>query len=204
MDDLQPGFDVESVDPASGRCRRIEVKGKEGVFQEDASVALSARQFRDAVAAVGSDIEYWLYVVDRTTTDEPRVYPIPWTRYLDQLKYGFYAHAWLDAVDRAERVNPRPNAPHRKYSPARSPASLRNGTLSTIAEDGAGNQTSSPARFDERIGAVTTGHGELLELWAAEEDSSLPPRLADQARACLGAFGLPHPGEELASLRTLH
>ena len=108
MDDLQPGFDVQSVDPASGRCRRIEVKGKEGVFQEDASVALSARQFRDAVAAVGSDIEYWLYVVDRTTTDEPRVYPIPWTRYLDQLKYGFYANAWLDAVDRAERVASEP------------------------------------------------------------------------------------------------
>ncbi|HYO71003.1 MAG TPA: hypothetical protein VEU33_33485, partial [Archangium sp.] len=50
----------------------------------------------------------WLYVVDRTTTDEPRVYPIPWTRYLDPLKYGFYANAWLDAVDRAERVASEP------------------------------------------------------------------------------------------------
>jgi hypothetical protein len=44
----------------------------------------------------------------------------------------------------------------------------------------------------------------LLELWAAEEDSTLPPRLADQARACLGAFWLPLPGEDRASLRTLH
>lgn len=44
----------------------------------------------------------------------------------------------------------------------------------------------------------------LLELWAPEVDATLPPRLAEQARACLGAFGLPLPGEELAGLRTLH
>ena len=44
----------------------------------------------------------------------------------------------------------------------------------------------------------------LLALWAPEVDATLPPRLAEQARACLGAFGLPLPGEELAGLRTLH
>ena len=92
------------------------------------------------------------------------MYPIPWTRYLDQLKYGFYANAWLDAVDRAERVASEPErATPEELSGACSPESLlKNGTLSTNAEDGAGNQSISPARFDERIGAVTTGHGELL------------------------------------------
>ncbi len=93
--DGQPGFDVLSRDPKTGReLRRIEVKGVQGRFEgKDASVLLSARQVNDALQQEDG-AEYWLYVVDSTETVEPRVFPIPWTRWHGRLRYGFFAHAW--------------------------------------------------------------------------------------------------------------
>ncbi|MDE2977276.1 MAG: DUF3883 domain-containing protein [Acidobacteriota bacterium] len=93
--DGQPGFDVFSRDPGTGReLRRIEVKGVQGRFEgKDASVLLSARQVNDALQQEDGT-EYWLYVVDSTDTVEPRVIPIPWTRWRGKLRYGFFAHAW--------------------------------------------------------------------------------------------------------------
>lgn len=99
MDALQPGFDVLSID-AAGRERRIEVKGVQGVFERDASVVLTARQARDAVENEEDGVEYWLYVVDSTETDRPRVFPIRWARDRTRLRYGFHAHAWRDAAER--------------------------------------------------------------------------------------------------------
>ena len=99
MPDNQPGFDVLSVDESTGTQRRIEVKGVQGIFEEDASVVLTSRQVRDAVQNVEDGVEYWLYVVDSTETEDPRVYPIPWTRYRTSLRYGFYAHAWIGAIE---------------------------------------------------------------------------------------------------------
>ena len=99
MDALQPGFDVRSVDAAGGE-RRIEVKGVQGVFERDASVVLTARQARDAVENEEDGVEYWLYVVDSTETDRPRVFPIRWARDRTRLRYGFHAHAWRDAAER--------------------------------------------------------------------------------------------------------
>ena len=101
MDDNQPGFDVRSVDESTGRCRRIEVKGVQGIFKADASVVLSARQVHDAVQSAEDGVEYWLYVVDSTETSRPRVFPIPWARRPARLRYGFYASAWADDAERA-------------------------------------------------------------------------------------------------------
>ena len=102
MPDLQPGFDVRSVDPSTGNRRRIEAKGVQGIFTDDASVVLTARQVRDALETVEDGVEYWLYVVDSTETAFPRVFPIPWTRYRTHLKYGFYAHGWAGAAEQPD------------------------------------------------------------------------------------------------------
>ena len=97
----QPGFDVLSRDPSTGKeLRRIEVKGVQGRFEgKEASVLLSARQVNDALQQEG-DTEYWLYVVDSTETVKPRVFPIPWTRWHRQLRYGFFANAWRQHAER--------------------------------------------------------------------------------------------------------
>ena len=98
MPDLQPGFDVRSVDDA-GQERRIEVKGVQGRFEENASVALTAQQANDALRNDEEKVEYWLYVVDSTETERPRVFPIRWARDPARLRYGFYAYAWSDAAE---------------------------------------------------------------------------------------------------------
>ena len=64
---------------STGRKRLIEVKGVQGIFKENASVVLTARQVHDAVQNDENAVEYWLYVVDSTETECPRVFPIPWT-----------------------------------------------------------------------------------------------------------------------------
>lgn len=96
----QPGYDVVSYDDVGQQRRRIEVKGVKGDFEEDASVLLTARQVEDALQREDDDVKYWLYVVDRTETDDPRVYPIPWTRNRHQLRYGFYARMWARCAER--------------------------------------------------------------------------------------------------------
>ena len=98
MPDLQPGFDVRSIDHA-GRERRIEVKGVQGRFEVDASVVLTAQQAREAIQNDEDGVEYWLYVVDSTETERPRVFPIRWARDRTYLRYGFYAYAWCDAAE---------------------------------------------------------------------------------------------------------
>ena len=104
MDDLQPGFDVLSVDKVTGHQRRIEVKGVQGDFEADASVVLTARQAHDAVQHSEDGVAYWLYVVDSTETDRPRVFPIPWVRRPALLRYGFYARVWVGAAERPAAV----------------------------------------------------------------------------------------------------
>ena len=99
MADLQPGFDVRSIDDATDRERRIEVKGVQGLFEADASVVLTPQQAREAIENDEDRVEYWLYVVDSTETDRPRVFPIRWARNRTRLRYGFYAYAWSDAAE---------------------------------------------------------------------------------------------------------
>ena len=100
MDDHQPGFDIRSIDNVTGHERRIEVKGVQGTFKADASVVLTARQAHDAVKHAEDGVDYWLYVVDSTETDHPRVFPIPWVRKPAQLRYGFYAKVWEQVAER--------------------------------------------------------------------------------------------------------
>ena len=100
MDDHQPGFDVRRMDDATGHERRIEVKGVQGTFKADASVVLTARQAHDAVKHAEDGVDYWLYVVDSTETDQLRVFPIPWVRRPARLRYGFYARVWAHAAER--------------------------------------------------------------------------------------------------------
>ncbi len=97
--DDQPGFDVLSCDTDTGRQRRIEVKGVQGDFVQGSSVVLTARQVKDALYHSENDVEYWLYVVDRTETEHPRVFPIPWTREPARIRYGFQADAWARFIE---------------------------------------------------------------------------------------------------------
>lgn len=93
MPNLQPGYDVLSVDPKLGRTRRIEVKSMQDDWVGDASVMATHRQLVDALRCDSPDIEYWLYVVDRINSAEPRVYPIRWTHDV-RLSLGFFAAIW--------------------------------------------------------------------------------------------------------------
>lgn len=104
MPDLHPGYDLESRDPATGRIRRIEVKGAPGRYVNDPrpSVTMSGEQFRQGYEQrnLGShDLEYWLYVVD-----DWQIVPIPWTA-AETLGFVFYAEDWLSlAVQPEARV----------------------------------------------------------------------------------------------------
>ncbi|MDG4563286.1 MAG: DUF3883 domain-containing protein [Candidatus Competibacter sp.] len=106
MDSNQRGYDIFSEDPATGQKRRIEVKGEQGYFEAEASVVLTAPQVEDALHCAESDTAYWLYVVDATDTDQPRVWPIPWPRYSKDLRYGFYASVWVDIAEQPAVVTP--------------------------------------------------------------------------------------------------
>ena len=72
----QAGYDINSYtgeanDPDRALVRRIEVKGKGGVWTGDEIVELSDRQMKDALARrledgerAAADFDYWLYVVE--------------------------------------------------------------------------------------------------------------------------------------------
>jgi len=71
--DNQEGFDLDSLDPATGIRRRIEVKGTIHEWASDATVTVKRRQFQEALLHLGDQkVEYWLYIVDRESTD-PRL-----------------------------------------------------------------------------------------------------------------------------------
>ena len=62
-------------------------------------MALTAKQANDALRNDDERVEYWLYVVDSTETERPRVFPIRWARERTRLRYGFYAYAWRDTAE---------------------------------------------------------------------------------------------------------
>jgi hypothetical protein len=71
-DRYQRGYDVTSID-SEKRERKIEVKGLQGAWQDDASVAMTGPQFDDALTKEG---DWWLYVVENLGTAHPLVIPI--------------------------------------------------------------------------------------------------------------------------------
>lgn len=103
---LQAGYDIVSTHPTTGERRRIEVKGVNANWADDATVRLSYTQFHDAHDFEGHKEDYWLYVVDRLRGDIPRVTPI---RNPARASYWFYLQAqdWADeSSDAASCENP--------------------------------------------------------------------------------------------------
>lgn len=98
---MQKGYDVISTDPRTGAKRRIEIKGASSSWTDDATVRLSYSQFHDAHDFEAPNEDYWLYVVDRLGTDQPRVFPI---KNPGKSTYWFYLQAqdWADDVSALE------------------------------------------------------------------------------------------------------
>lgn len=74
--DNQRGYDVLSRNPKTGERRFIEVKGVGATWDDDATVRLTRAQFDDGRDFEGANEDYWLYVVDRLSSDRPRVIAI--------------------------------------------------------------------------------------------------------------------------------
>lgn len=74
--DGQRGYDVVSRNPQTGERRFIEVKGVSATWDDDATVRLTRAQFNDGRGFEGANEDYWLYVVDRLSSDRPRVIAI--------------------------------------------------------------------------------------------------------------------------------
>jgi hypothetical protein len=69
---FQAGYDVLST--GLDGTRKIEVKGLQGAWVDDATVSMTGRQFDDARSLEG---DWWLYVVENLGTSSPSVLPIP-------------------------------------------------------------------------------------------------------------------------------
>jgi hypothetical protein len=100
----QEGYDVTSEDAARRVKRLIEVKGVRGIWQGDATVALTGPQFDAARADPPPGLEYWLYVVDRVGIPEAKVYPLRWAASRVD-RFYFFAQDWLPEVE-VEAVRP--------------------------------------------------------------------------------------------------
>lgn len=74
--DNQRGYDVLSRNPKTGERRFIEVKGVGATWDDDATIRLTRAQFDDGRGFEGANEDYWLYVVDRLSSDRPRVIAI--------------------------------------------------------------------------------------------------------------------------------
>jgi hypothetical protein len=109
-DEKQPGHDIDSFDKPledSDRrlARRIEVKGWGTRWEDDEIVALSDRQFSDALArksediSLADDFDYWLYVVERWEDGTLHVLPIknPSAR---ASKFEFRGGTWRALADK--------------------------------------------------------------------------------------------------------
>ncbi len=77
-DPRQEGWDLRSLDPATGVHRLIEVKGKGCRWTDDEVVELSRAQVRGAFRALSEDapVTWYLYVVERTSQGAYQVLPI--------------------------------------------------------------------------------------------------------------------------------
>ena len=75
-DPHQAGWDLRSVDPATGKARLIEVKGKGRPWTENEVVELSRAQAHRAFEEQAQGAWY-LYVVERIENGDFQVLPIP-------------------------------------------------------------------------------------------------------------------------------
>ena len=72
-DRYEAGYDVLSIGPQG--VRKIEVKGLQQAWIEDACVSMTGRQFDDA-RRHDDGAEWWLYVVENLGSSTPHVIPI--------------------------------------------------------------------------------------------------------------------------------
>lgn len=123
--DGQRGYDVLSRNPKKGERRFIEVKGVGATWDDDATVRLTRAQFDDGRDFEGANEDYWLYVVDRLSSDRPRVIAI---RNPSRHSAWFYFQAqdWLREAEviaeidaPAARRQAEPSQPAPVVSPAK-------------------------------------------------------------------------------------
>lgn len=139
--DGQRGYDVLSRNPKTGERRFIEVKGVGATWDDDATVRLTRAQFDDGRGFEGANEDYWLYVVDRLSSDRPRVIAI---RNPSQQVAWFYFQAqdWIREAEDIAEVDAPPAERLTEATPTKAPA------LAT-------HEAPDPARIDGDILAVT-------------------------------------------------
>lgn len=106
----QTGWDIRSKDPATGRVRLIEVKGKGCRWDDDEAVEPSLAQIRTAFEVSIEGTEAWyLYVVEKTN-DGYRVLPVA-NPVRDAAKWLLCGKSWREAAGAGiQRDASRPDA----------------------------------------------------------------------------------------------
>ncbi len=139
--DGQRGYDVLSRNPKSGERRFIEVKGVGATWDDDATVRLTRAQFDDGRGFEGANEDYWLYVVDRLSSDRPRVIAI---RNPSQQGAWFYFQAqdWIREAEVIAEVDAPAAQRQTEVTPTQTPAP-------------AAKEALAPARVEGDILAVT-------------------------------------------------
>ena len=98
----QAGWDLRSVDPATGKARLIEVKGKGCPWTEDEVVELSRAQAHRAFEEQAQGAWY-LYVVERLENGDFQVLPIP-NPVRNAGKWLLLGGLWRKAAENPKRI----------------------------------------------------------------------------------------------------
>lgn len=84
-----PGYDLESTDMESGLIRFVEVKALSGYWDSANPVLMTRTEFK--MAQEKGD-EYWLYIVERATSDDFQIHCIQ--NPANRAQYYLYDHGW--------------------------------------------------------------------------------------------------------------
>lgn len=96
-----PGYDIEVIDQHTGELRFIEVKGQDGDWGVR-GVGLSYRQFQ---MAQEHGAAYWLYIVERARSSQPKIIPIQ--NPVGRITEYRFDSSWAQlAAQSSERISP--------------------------------------------------------------------------------------------------
>lgn len=84
-----PGYDLESTDRETGMVRYIEVKSISGYWDSANPILMTQNEFEMAQA---KGDEYWLYIVERATSEDRQIYRIQ--NPANRANYFVYDHGW--------------------------------------------------------------------------------------------------------------
>jgi hypothetical protein len=84
-----PGYDLESTDMESGLIRFIEVKSLSGYWDSANPILMTKTEFK--MAQEKGD-EYWLYIVERATSEDFQIHCIQ--NPANRAQYYLYDHGW--------------------------------------------------------------------------------------------------------------